>query len=86
MPGANKIYFRYNADDQLVSRRLDFHFQNVNGAVTSSNTEYYVYNGSERVLAFDDSYDLKNRTTWGPGVDQLLVDGIHKRDSIAIEV
>jgi len=76
LPGANKIYFRYNADDQLVSRQIDYHFAGVNGAVTSSNSEYYVYNGSERVLAFDDSYGLKNRTTWGPGVDQLLVDEV----------
>ena len=58
------IEYRYNAAGQLSSR------------TTGGQTEHYIYNGSQRVLALDDAGNVLHRYTWGPGVDQLLVDEV----------
>lgn len=73
---AYRTYYRYDTDDQLVTRRWEFTPGNPQ-PVDPLQIERFIYQGNHRVLTFDgETNKLAHRYTWGPGRDQLLTDEV----------
>ncbi|MGI9429969.1 MAG: RHS repeat-associated core domain-containing protein, partial [Bythopirellula sp.] len=74
-----ELLYRYHADDQLIERQRFWRFQTfwLNGG-----TEHYIYQGDQRALTLNGIGLLKNRYTWEPGVDRLLVDEVFSSDQL----
>jgi RHS repeat-associated protein len=67
------VDYRYDHLNRLIGRSF------TNSAGTQS--ESYIYDGSQIALRLDGDFNVVNRYLWGPQVDQLLADEQVTRDS-----
>ena len=61
------VEYAYDAFDSLIGRKVF-----LSGSSTASESQHFIYDRTQVVLALDDAGDVENRYLWGPAVDQLL--------------
>jgi RHS repeat-associated protein len=71
-----RVELSYDGNDKLIGRKVF-----LNGSVTPSEQQVFIYENGQIVLEFDKTgggslatADLARRYLWGPAVDQLLAD------------
>jgi RHS repeat-associated protein len=72
----SRVELSYDGNDKLIGRKVF-----LNGSVTPSEQQVFIYENGQIVLEFDktgggalETADLARRYLWGPTVDQLLAD------------
>jgi hypothetical protein len=66
----------YDASDRRVQRTHD---SDGAGTAQAATSEYFVYDGAQLSMTFNDSQVLTHRYLYGPQIDQVLVDEVFAR-------